>query len=156
MEKKCSNCGSKNLIKADGRYKPFEVRGDADLTFLCDVFMCAECGHYEFFSDSNVEEIKSLEEFRDSIRKEIEQLNGRITELQNIKFDPKPFEVEIKKLNDELKTLKSLSVGGKDIKWREDAIKENRKIIESRVDPKIDKEINDLKLKVDELRKRLK
>ena len=153
MEKKCSNCGSKNLISANDKYKPFGISGDANLNIYCDVYLCIECGHYEFFSESDALNYKREQESKNSIVKEIEQLNEKILDLQNKEFDPKPFENKIKQLENEINTLESLSVGGKDIRWREDAIKENKKILKERIDPNVEKEINNLNNRIHELKK---
>jgi hypothetical protein len=54
---KCTQCGSSALSKTT---LPFDVNGDATLSSnkALAVYLCLDCGHYEFFSTENLEKYK--------------------------------------------------------------------------------------------------
>ena len=54
---KCTQCGSSALAKTT---LPFDVYGDATLSSNKNlaVYLCLDCGHYEFFSTEDLEKYK--------------------------------------------------------------------------------------------------
>ena len=74
---KCTHCGNTNLVKTR-----FRIQGDACLSESIHVYLCLECGHYEFFSPGTIESYKNkLARIRNQ-ELEIEQLNKELEELQ--------------------------------------------------------------------------
>ena len=56
IKMKCTSCGNTNLWKT---YWPLESYGDggASLSRDVDVYLCLECGHYEFYSQKKYKNI---------------------------------------------------------------------------------------------------
>ena len=54
---KCTQCGSSALSKTN---LPFDVNGDATLfsNKTLAVYLCLDCGHYEFFSTEDLDKYK--------------------------------------------------------------------------------------------------
>ena len=150
---KCSNCGSDNLKEVNMDVL-LGISGDASLRSRGDTFICLECGHIDFFNTAYVEDIKIKLKKKQEIENQINEKNKRISELENQKFDPAPFIKRIKKLQEEIKTLESMNVGGKVIRSREDGIKDYQKILDNKKDPSVVSEINHLKCEIRELEKK--
>lgn len=153
---KCSNCGKNNLkeVRLD---QLFSIWGDASLTVnkTAEIYICADCGHLEFFNSGYANELKNKQKANDDLMQKIEEKKSQINELKEIKFDPAPFKKEIEKLEKEIETLKSLGVNGKEIRWREDVIKENKEILEKKIDPKLERKIKDLENDIEKLQKQI-
>lgn len=75
--------------------------------------------------------------------------------MKEIKFDPTPFEKEIEKLEKEIETLKSLGVNGREIRLREYGIKENKGILEKKINPKLEYKIKELEYDIENLQKQI-
>lgn len=159
---KCTCCGNTNLKKLDDNGPfPFWVDNGWDgagrLRFNnCEAYICTSCGHYEFFNTEYVAKIKAEKQFNDGTMELISNLEGKRDALINREFNPEPYEKEIERLEKEINTLKSLSVSGRDLKIREEALAENKRILESKIDPKTQNEINRLNGEIDNLRRQLK
>ena len=85
---KCTSCGTTNLVKA---YFPLENYGEggASVSKAVDVYLCLECGHYEFYSQEQVNAykttvsiIKEMEQKIANLRRDIENLQ-RSDAIQN-------------------------------------------------------------------------
>ena len=48
MEKKCTQCGSKKLVKAN-----YFFTDSMDMSLPIDVYVCEECGHIELFENKD-------------------------------------------------------------------------------------------------------
>ena len=153
---KCSNCG-KNNLKEVRLYQLFDIDGDAWLqeNKTAEIYICADCGHFEFFNSEYANELKNKQKANDDLMQKIEEKKSQIKELKEIKFDPTPFEKEIEKLEKEIETLKSLGVNGKEIRWREDEIKRNKEILAKKIDPKLERKIKDLENDIEKLKKQI-
>ena len=159
---KCTYCGNTNLKKLDDNGPfPFWVDNGYDGAGRlrlnnCEVYICTSCGHFEFFSAQYVAEIKAAKQFNDSTMELISDLEGKRDALINREFNPEPYEKEIEKLEKEINTLKSLSVSGRDLKIREEALAENKRILETKFDSKTQNEIKRLNAEIENLRRQLK
>ena len=153
---KCTSCGSNNLIEAN--HLPCYIEyGDGQLTISKGkVFICAECGHYELYDTDFRDRYKIEIAEKEEIKKEIDLKTKELTELRNIKFNPTPFENEIKRIKSEIQTLDELGVAGKSIRAREDSIKDYENIIKSGIDPKILGEIKRIEFEIKQLNKKVK
>lgn len=153
---KCSNCG-KNNLKEVRLGQLFSIWGDAYLNVnkTAEIYICADCGHLEFFNCGYANELKNKQKANDDLMKKIEEIKSQIKELKEIKFDPTPFKKEIEKLKKEIETLKSLGVNGKEIRWRENGIKENKEILDKKIDPKLERKIKDLENDIEKLQKQI-
>ena len=153
---KCSNCG-KNNLKEVRLYQLFDIDGDAWLleNKTAEIYICADCGHFEFFNSEYANELKNKQKANDDLMQKIEEKKSQIKELKEIKFDPTPFEKEIEKLEKEIETLKSLGVNGQEIRWREDEIKRNKEILAKKIDPKLEYQIEHLKDAIANLQKQI-
>lgn len=49
MEKKCSQCGSKNMVKRD-----YSFEDSCSMSLPIDIYVCKECGHIELFENKNI------------------------------------------------------------------------------------------------------
>ena len=152
---KCTSCGSNNLIEVN--HLPCYIEyGDGQLTISKGkVFICAECGHYELYDTAFCDKYKREMAEKEEIKKEIDLKDKRLIELKSIKFNPIPFENEIKRIKSEIQTLDGLGVAGKSIRAREDSIKDYEKIIKSGIDPKISGEIKRIEFEIEQLNKKL-
>mgnify|MGYP000027270649 CR=1 FL=1 len=153
---KCSNCGKNNLKKVRLN-QLFYIEGDAWLheNKTAEIYICADCGHFEFFNSEYANELKIQQKANDYLMQKIEEKKSQIKELKEIKFDPTPFEKEIEKLEKEIETLKSLGVNGQEIRWREDEIKRNKEILAKKIDPKLKYQIEHLEYAIENLQKQI-
>ncbi len=91
---KCTSCGNTNLVKT---YFPLD--GETDLSNKVEVYLCLECGHYEFFSMEKVADYKQTSSKISEMEREIVSLRLELERLQ----DP----ATTKKINDEIRTVKT-------------------------------------------------
>ena len=101
---KCTACGNTNLLKT---YFPLESYGDggATLSKKVDVYLCLECGHFEFYSPKTINDynetvsaIKETELTIDNLRQELELLqNSEIS--QKINDELKSIELQLKSID---------------------------------------------------------
>ena len=79
---KCSCCGKTNQIKTN-----FELYDHCDgapyIPDYVDVYLCLECGHYDFYSKIKVEEYKTMQSKIKALERKIEILNIEIEELES-------------------------------------------------------------------------
>jgi len=149
---KCSNCGGINF-KEVGLDKLLSISGDARLNEIASVSICLNCGHLEFFNHYYVNDYKNKVDMNEKINKEIKEKNEKIEDIKSQKFDPMPYQKEINRLKEEIKTLQSLGVGGKDIRAREESIKDNEKVLVEKVDPNNKRTIEQLEYEIYALKK---
>ena len=76
---KCTNCGSSKLKETNFplQTSPLESTFDSVVTYIC-----AECGHYEFYNFKFVLEHKKKFDFENGIDKEINELKSKIVNLE--------------------------------------------------------------------------
>ena len=95
---KCTSCGNTNLVKA---YFPIESYGDAQasLSGMVDVYLCLDCGHYEFFSTEHVNRHYDAAKWIRDTESEIDSLRRELSELES--------PATTQKLNEEIKSIES-------------------------------------------------
>ena len=161
---KCTCCGNTNLKKLNDN-DPFWVDCGYDGSGAlrsnnCDIYICTSCGHYEFFNLAYIEKhnemIRETKQYNDSMMELISDLEGKKNALLNTEFNPEPYEKQIEKLENEIKTLKSLSVSGRDLESREEAIAYNKKILEAKMEPAIQSQVQNIECQIAKMRKKLK
>ena len=141
---KCSNCGNNNLKKVSMEKQFCDVWGDASLRPVAETFICLDCGHLEFFNCQYASDYKAKQKTNEEINQKIEETKSQIKKLKETKFDTTIFEKETERLEKEIKTLESMGISGKEIRYRKDGIKENKEILEKKIDPKLEQKIKDL------------
>ena len=103
---KCTQCGCKKFIKLKGLGGLFYVGAD---TYIgkgksTSIYVCFECGHFEFFNSSSVEEYKYRERLVNELPKEIEELRAQLAALEDPNLIP-GIEAEIKQAEQQLRSL---------------------------------------------------
>lgn len=102
---KCTFCGKENLVKTSF---PMDSYGDggSSVSKDVDVYLCLDCGHFEFFSTSKANKYYEDASLIRNTETEIKNLYRELEELQN--------PLTIQKINDEIKMvekqLKSLDI----------------------------------------------
>lgn len=79
---KCNFCGSENFVKTKFPLESFG-EGGASVSHEVDVYLCLNCGHYEFFSKTKVTRFYETQTWISNTEKEIENLRCKLLELQN-------------------------------------------------------------------------
>ena len=93
---KCSSCGNKNLVKTNfplGNYENWRSSQEVD------VFLCLDCGHYEFFSTKRVNRYYGTTKWIHDTGSELDSLRRELSELEN--------PATTQKLNEEIKSIES-------------------------------------------------
>lgn len=95
---KCTSCGNTNLVKT---YFPMDSYGDggASVSNMVDVYLCLDCGHYEFFSTKHANRYYDAAKWIRDTESEIDSLRRELSELEN------PSTTQ--KLNEEIKSIES-------------------------------------------------
>ena len=95
---KCTSCGNTNLVKT---YFPMDSYGDggASVSDMVDVYLCLDCGHYEFFSTKHANRYYDAAKWIRDTESEIDSLRRELSELEN------PSTTQ--KLNEEIKSIES-------------------------------------------------
>ena len=95
---KCTSCGNTNLVKT---YFPMASYGDggASVSDMVDVYLCLDCGHYEFFSTKHANRHYDAAKWIRDTESEIDSLRRELSELEN------PSTTQ--KLNEEIKSIES-------------------------------------------------
>ena len=95
---KCASCGNTNLVKT---YFPMTSYGDggASVSDMVDVYLCLDCGHYEFFSTKHANRLHDAVKSIRNTESEIDSLRNELSELEN--------PATTQKLNEEIKTIES-------------------------------------------------
>ena len=101
---KCSQCGSTALAKTT---LPFSVSGDATLLLekSVAVYLCLDCGHYEFFSTEDLEKYKKI---HIEIKNVSDEVKSVLDKVENI--GKSSFVKELKNLQDRIKNLSVFSL----------------------------------------------
>lgn len=101
---KCTSCGNTNLVKA---YFPMSSYGDggASVSNDVDVYLCLDCGHYEFYSTKHATRhyeaaawIRKTETEIDELRNELNGLQSPLT-AQKINEEIKSIETQLQSLD---------------------------------------------------------
>ncbi len=100
---KCTQCGNRTFIKTNF---PLDSFGDggASVSKTVAVYVCLDCGHYEFFSLTEVSDYKKAEHNIVSTENALEQQKRKLIELENPSTLQK-VEEEIAAIESELKSL---------------------------------------------------
>ena len=100
---KCTSCGNTNLLKT---HFPLHSYGDggAKLSEEVNVYLCLECGHYEFFSEAAINKYKVTVSIIKDIEQKIANLHCDLENLQN-STTTENIQKEIKTINEQLKSL---------------------------------------------------
>lgn len=100
---KCAFCGNENLVKT---YFPIESYGEggAVISNDVDVFLCLDCGHFEFFSKIMANRYYETLAWISDTEKEIENLHYQLAELQNPMVSQR-IKDKIEKVNSQLKSI---------------------------------------------------
>ena len=95
---KCTSCGNTNLVKT---YFPMDSYGDggASVSNMVDVYLCLDCGHYEFFSTKHANRYYDAAKWIRDTESEIDTLRRELSELES--------PVTTQKLNEEIKSIES-------------------------------------------------
>ena len=94
---KCTSCGNTNLVKT---YFPMnDGAGGASVSNMVDVYLCLDCGHYEFFSKKHVNRHYDTAKWIRDTESEIDTLRRELSELES--------PVTTQKLNEEIKSIES-------------------------------------------------
>ena len=95
---KCTSCGNTNLVKT---YFPMASYGDggASVSDMVDVYLCLDCGHYEFFSTKHANRHYDAAKWIRDTESEIDSLRRELSELES------PSTTQ--KLNEEIKSIES-------------------------------------------------
>lgn len=94
---KCTSCGNTNLVKT---YFPMnDGAGGASVSNMVDVYLCLDCGHYEFFSTQHVNRHYDTAKWIRDTESEIDTLRRELSELES--------PVTTQKLNEEIKSIES-------------------------------------------------
>ena len=95
---KCTSCGNTNLVKT---YFPMDSYGDggASVSNMVDVYLCLDCGHYEFFSTKHANRHYDAAKWIRDTKSEIDTLRRELSELES--------PVTTQKLNEEIKSIES-------------------------------------------------
>lgn len=95
---KCTSCGNTNLVKT---YFPMDSYGDggASVSNIVDVYLCLDCGHYEFFSTKHANRHYDAAKWICDTESEIDTLRRELSELES--------PVTTQKLNAEIKSIES-------------------------------------------------
>ena len=95
---KCTSCGNTNLVKT---YFPMDSYGDggASVSNMVDVYLCLDCGHYEFFSTKHANRHYDAAKWIRDTESEIDTLRRELSELES--------PVTTQKLNEEIKSIES-------------------------------------------------
>ena len=95
---KCTSCGSTNLVKT---YFPMTSYGDggASVSDMVDVYLCLDCGHYEFFSTKHANRYYDAAKWIRDTESEIDSLRRELSELESPSIT--------QKLNEEIKSIES-------------------------------------------------
>ena len=95
---KCTFCGNEILVKTS---LPMESYGDggACISNMVDVYLCLDCGHYEFFSTKHANRYYDAAKWIRDTESEIDSLSRELSELE------KPSTTQ--KLNEEIKSIES-------------------------------------------------
>ena len=95
---KCTSCGNTNLVKT---YFPMNSYGDggASVSNMVDVYLCLDCGHYEFFSTKHANSYYDAAKWIRDTESEIDSLRRELSELEN--------PATTQKLNEEIKSIES-------------------------------------------------
>lgn len=95
---KCTSCGNTNLVKT---YFPMDSYGDggASVSNMVDVYLCLDCGHYEFFSTKHANRHYDAAKWIRDTESEIDTLKRELSELES--------PVTTQKLNEEIKSIES-------------------------------------------------
>lgn len=95
---KCTSCGNTNLVKT---YFPMTSYGDggASVSDMVDVYLCLDCGHYEFFSTKHANRHYDAAKWIRDTESEIDSLRRELSELES------PSTTQ--KLNEEIKSIES-------------------------------------------------
>lgn len=95
---KCTSCGNTNLVKT---YFPMDSYGDggASVSNIVDVYLCLDCGHYEFFSTKHANKYYDAAKWISDTESEIDALRRELSELES--------PVITQKLNEEIKSIES-------------------------------------------------
>ena len=101
---KCTQCGSSALAKTT---LPFGVYGDATLSSNKNlaVYMCLDCGHYEFFSTEGLEKYKKAYTEIQAVADEVHALTTEAESKGNISLVK-----ELNALQDRIENLSVLSL----------------------------------------------
>ena len=97
---KCTFCGNTNLVKT---YFPMTSYGDGGATVSddVDVYLCIDCGHYEFFSTKRANNYRNTAKWIRDTETKIDILRRELSELEL----EKPSTTQ--KLNEEIKFIES-------------------------------------------------
>lgn len=95
---KCTSCGNTNLVKT---YFPMTSYGDggASVSDMVDVYLCLDCGHYEFFSTKHANRYYDAAKWIRDTESEIDSLRSELSELEN--------PATTQKLNEKIKAIES-------------------------------------------------
>ena len=118
---KCTSCGNTNLFKT--RF-PLESYGDggASLSKKVDVYLCLECGHFEFYSmekvtsyNDTVSIIKEMEHKIDALRQEMEHFKEPEI-AQQLKEEIKAIEIQYNSLDITIRQQQELKAKHSELK----------------------------------------
>ncbi len=100
---KCTQCNSCNLVKT---HFPIASFGDggAYISDKVDVYLCLECGHYEFFSLAKVADYSATKAWIENAEKELKQLKLNLAELES-PDTLQSIEQEMESIQKQLQTL---------------------------------------------------
>ena len=118
---KCTSCGNTNLVKT---YFPMDSYGDggASVSNMVDVYLCLDCGHYEFFSTKHANRhydaakwIRDTESEIDTLRRELSELESPVT-TQNLNEEIKSIESQLTSLDITIRQQQELKTKLYDLK----------------------------------------
>ena len=94
---KCTSCGNINLVKT--HFPMTSSDGEASVSNMVDVYLCLDCGHYEFFSTKHVDKYHNVAKRICDKESKLDSLKRELSELEN--------PLNTQKLNEEIKSIES-------------------------------------------------
>ena len=140
---KCPFCGNDEFIEIDNPDQlPFtysEQYLDSHLQPK-SAFACSKCGYVVFFNKTLLESRKAKFEEISSLKKDIESYQEKIKYLNEHPYAD-DVEERIKKYKKEINQLNEMGIGGKELRSREECLKELETIFANGFDPSVKADI---------------
>ncbi len=135
---RCTQCGNSKFIKTDF---PLDSFGDggAAVSKTVAVYVCLNCGHYEFFSLTEVSDYKNAEHNIVSTENALEQQKRKLIELedpstlQKIEEEIAAIETELKSLDITIRRKNELESKYREIRHKPELIKKEIKSTKERI-----------------------
>ena len=143
IEKKCSQCGCKDLeavpfpykselvVASNECYANESIQYELNVSTMAGAYICTKCGHYEFYNDwlaksildKREEKIRTQNELQKELKNLDKQVSEKNNEIQNIEQELNSISTQLKSLDITIRQSKEFKVKQKELNQKLELLK---------------------------------